>query len=275
MDIAAETVVLAEHLGDTDELLHGVVGRADDARRQEQALDIVAAIEVERELHDLFGRETRPDDVAGNPVHAIKAVVDAMIGEKKLQKRDAAAVGRVRVADAVTRDRPNAAGLDRVFAGFGAGGRARGIVFGSVGQHGQFCSKIQTRHRSRGSLFVPAKVGQSVAISIRLYVADTVAAQVRCHTIGGSPHEASCDCNIVYTCRNCEAVMATYQDTNFWRSGTNRGSIEMIHLVVLPSTRASIAAWAAVGKSWLMRRARCHLRTTTSTRPARARSDGA
>src|SRR5205807_5004774 len=51
MDVTAETVLLAQLARDADNLLHRVVGTADDARRQEQSLDVVAAIEVDGELH--------------------------------------------------------------------------------------------------------------------------------------------------------------------------------------------------------------------------------
>jgi hypothetical protein len=49
MDIAAKAVLLAQGLRDQDELLHRVIGGADDARGQEQALDVIPFIEFHRE----------------------------------------------------------------------------------------------------------------------------------------------------------------------------------------------------------------------------------
>ncbi len=148
VDVAAKTVLLAQHLRDPHQLLHRVVGRADDPRGQKQPLDVVAAIEVERQPHDLLGREARPLHVAGDPVHAIKAVVDAMIGEQQLQERDAAAVRRIGMTDAVAGDRADAACLDRVLAGLGTAGGTGGVVFRRVGQDREFRSKIQPSHRA-------------------------------------------------------------------------------------------------------------------------------
>jgi hypothetical protein len=54
MDIAAELVFLPQRARDPDQLLHGVVGVADDAGGQEQPLDVVALVEVERQPDHLL-----------------------------------------------------------------------------------------------------------------------------------------------------------------------------------------------------------------------------
>ena len=56
VDVAAEAVLLAQLAGDADDLLHRVVGAADDAGAEEQALDAVAAVEAEGELDDFVAR---------------------------------------------------------------------------------------------------------------------------------------------------------------------------------------------------------------------------
>ena len=85
VDVTAKAVLAAERPGDRDELLHGVVRRADDAGGQEQAFDVVALVEFQREGHDLLHREARPLDVRGAPVHAISAIEQAVIRQKDLQ----------------------------------------------------------------------------------------------------------------------------------------------------------------------------------------------
>ena len=119
MDVAAKAVLGAQRLRHPHQVLHGVVLAARDARRQEQSLDAVAPIEVERELDHLGDRKPRALDIARAPAHAIGAVVAAEVGQQDFQQRDAAPVRRIGVADA------------------GAGGRAdpavAGVAFGAAG----------------------------------------------------------------------------------------------------------------------------------------------
>ena len=63
MDIAAKVMLEPQRLRHQHELLHGVVGRADYTRRQEQPLDIISLVEVERQRDDLIGSEARPANV--------------------------------------------------------------------------------------------------------------------------------------------------------------------------------------------------------------------
>jgi hypothetical protein len=71
MDVAAEVMLLAQFSRDAHYLLHGVVGAADDAGGEKQSLDVVAAIEVDRELHHLVDREA-------GPLHVRRGAVDAI-----------------------------------------------------------------------------------------------------------------------------------------------------------------------------------------------------
>ena len=109
MDVAAKAMVVAQRLRDPHEIGHRVVLAPRDARRQEQALDAVAPVEVERQLDHLVDREPGARDIARAAADAIGAVVDAEIGQQDLQQRHAAAVRRVGVADAGAGDRADAA----------------------------------------------------------------------------------------------------------------------------------------------------------------------
>ena len=130
MDVAAKAVLGAQRLRHPHQVPHGVVLVARDAGRQEQSLDAVAPVEIERELDDLRDREPRALDIARAAAHAIGAVVAAEVGEQDLQQRDAAPVRRIGVADAGAGGR-----ADPAVAGGapGAAGRcAGGVVFGRV-----------------------------------------------------------------------------------------------------------------------------------------------
>ncbi len=134
VDVAAEAVLLAQGAGDADDLLHGVVGVADDAGGEEQPLDAVAAVEAEGEGDDLLHGEAGAAHVGGAAVDAVQTVVDAGIGQQDLQQGDAAAVRCVGVADAHAFGRAHAV----LFAGgttlFRAAGGAGRVVFRGVGQ---------------------------------------------------------------------------------------------------------------------------------------------
>ena len=109
VDVALEAVLLAQLARDLDHLPHRVVGRADDAGRQEQPLDVVPPVEFQRQRHDLVDAEPRPLDVRADAVHAVGAVVDAEVRHQDLEQADAAPVGRVGVADARAFGRADAA----------------------------------------------------------------------------------------------------------------------------------------------------------------------
>ena len=142
MDVAAEMMLLAQLARHADHLLHRVVGAADDAGGEEQALDVIAAVEVERELDDLIDGEARPRHVAGGAVDAIEAIVIAGIGEQHLQQRDAASVRRVGMADAhAGRGRAEALAVAGIPL-LGAAGGAGGVVLGGVGQDFQLALHV-------------------------------------------------------------------------------------------------------------------------------------
>ncbi|MNV44161.1 hypothetical protein D3C71_1359100 [compost metagenome] len=137
MDVAAKVVLLAQHAGHLQHLLHGVVGALDDAAGEEQPFDAIAAVKVQRELHHLIHREARAGHVAGHAVHAVQAVVLAEVGEQNLEQRDATPVRRIAVADAHAFGRAHAAPADRV-ARCCAARCTGGVVLGGVGQDGEF-----------------------------------------------------------------------------------------------------------------------------------------
>jgi hypothetical protein len=114
----------------------------DDAGGQKQAFDVVAAIEVERQLHHFVDREARAGNVRAGAVDAIQAVVVAGVGQQNLQQRDAAAIRRIGMADAHAgggRAKPLAvAGIPLL----GAAGGAGSVVFGGIRQDFQLALHV-------------------------------------------------------------------------------------------------------------------------------------
>ena len=108
MDIAFESVILAQNPRDPRHICHGLIGRADDPGRQEQPLDVVSPVEFQGQRHDLLDREARALDIRRYPIDAIGAVEDAEIGHQDLEQADAATVWRVGVANASPTGRPDA-----------------------------------------------------------------------------------------------------------------------------------------------------------------------
>ena len=100
MDVSGEAVVATKRARDADHLLHRLVRRPRHPGRQEQPLDIVALVELDRQRHDLLDAEPRAGGVRRATVDAIGAVVEAPVGQQDFQQRHAAPVRRVGVADA-------------------------------------------------------------------------------------------------------------------------------------------------------------------------------
>ena len=132
----------------------GVVGALDDAAGEEQPLDAIAAVKVQRELHHLIDCEARPGHVAGHAVDAVQAVVLAEVGEQNLEQRDAAAVRRVAVAYAHALGRAHAAPAHRV-ARRSAARCAGRVVLCRVGQDGEFGLQFHCMNL-RGIYLAPA-----------------------------------------------------------------------------------------------------------------------
>jgi len=84
MDVAAKVVIFTQAPRDLHDLLHRVIGRADDARGKEQAFDIVALVEGQREPDDLLRREPGPPNVRALAVDAISAIENAAVGQEDL-----------------------------------------------------------------------------------------------------------------------------------------------------------------------------------------------
>ncbi len=110
MDVATEVVDVAQLFGDSHKLLHCVIGRLNDARTEEQTLNVIAAIEVEGQGDHFVNGEPSTLNVARDTVDAVKAVVDADVGQKDLEQRHAATVRGVAVTDAGAGGVPDALG---------------------------------------------------------------------------------------------------------------------------------------------------------------------
>ena len=113
----------------------------------EQVVEVARVLREEHDFRGYIHLKTIPDaspelmeragHVAAHAVHAVQAVVLAEVGEQNFQQRDAAPIGRVAVADAHALGGPHAPPAHRV-AWCRSAGRARGVVFGGVGQDGKF-----------------------------------------------------------------------------------------------------------------------------------------
>ncbi len=107
--------------------------------RNEQSLDVVAPIEVERQLHDLVRRKARPLHIRRGPVDAVGAVINAEVGQQHLEQRDAAPIRRVGMADRPF-GRADAAGLCAV-SPLRSAGRTGCIILGRIGENRQLSLK--------------------------------------------------------------------------------------------------------------------------------------
>src|SRR3546814_2768422 len=83
-------MLLAQAAGDGHQRFHRVVGRPDDAGGEEQPLNIVAAIEAERQVDHFPHGEAGAPHIARPAVDAIMAVEDAAVGQQDLAQRRSA-----------------------------------------------------------------------------------------------------------------------------------------------------------------------------------------
>ena len=144
VDISVEPVFLPQQAQTLDHLFGGVVGAAQDAGGQEQALDIIAPVEPDGQLRQLPGGEGRPAGIVGPAVDAVFAVVDATVGHQHLQQGDAAPVGREAVA-AACQGGAGVADHARPGAPANAAGGAGRVIFGRIGQDGQLIQQFHDR----------------------------------------------------------------------------------------------------------------------------------
>ena len=124
---------LAQLPRDVDDQLHRVVRAADDAAAEEEPLDEVALVEIEREPHHLVRREARALHIAGSAVDAVVAVVEARIREQHLQQRNAASIRCIGMADARAARGAHARAAARILPRRPAA-RARGVMLRRVGE---------------------------------------------------------------------------------------------------------------------------------------------
>ena len=141
MNVAAEIVLLAQHARHFHHLLHRVVRALDDARTQEQAFDVVAAVKAQGEVDHLIDVETRTRHIAAHAIDAVDAIVDTEVGQQDFQQRDTAAVWRITVADAHARGRTYAFAVGRG-ALVRSAGSAGSIIFGGIGQDFEFALEL-------------------------------------------------------------------------------------------------------------------------------------
>lgn len=129
MYVAAKTMLCAQQSRDLYEFLHGIVSTLNDTRAKEKPLDVVAFIKLNGERYHFLRGEAGPRCVAGNAIHAVRAVIDTIIGEQDFQEGNTTSIRRVAVADTNPGTVPNAAFRPLPS---GTAARAGGVVLGGV-----------------------------------------------------------------------------------------------------------------------------------------------
>ena len=142
----------AQGFGHAHQALHRVVGIAHHAAAQEEALDVIAAVELDGQVHQLADRQRGARQVVAAAVDAVGTVVDAIVGEHHLEQGDAPPVFGKAMADAHATHR--VAHHARLAPPHGAARRARHVVLGRLGQYLQFIQYIFVHNHSPESLTI-------------------------------------------------------------------------------------------------------------------------
>ena len=142
VDITVKMVFLPQDAQGLQHELAGVVGIVDHRAGQKQSLDVVAAVKLHGQIGQLPGREGSAPGVVGAAVDAIGAVIAAGVALQHFQQGDAPPVGRKTVAAAAGHGCPQSSGSGSPIH---AAGGAGGIVFGGIGQNGQFFQHIHSK----------------------------------------------------------------------------------------------------------------------------------
>ena len=100
MNIAIKPILHPKLADRLEEKFHGVIRAVKNARAQEKALDIIPSVKLHRQSAHLIRREGSPRQIIGAAADTILAIIDALVGEKKLEQRDAPSIRRKAVADA-------------------------------------------------------------------------------------------------------------------------------------------------------------------------------
>jgi len=82
MNVAAESMLRSQVLGDPRQLLHRVIGVLNDTATEKQSLDVVSFVKLHRQIDDFVNRETGTRRVARHSIDAVLAIVDAVIGQQ-------------------------------------------------------------------------------------------------------------------------------------------------------------------------------------------------
>ena len=92
VDIALELMLIAQDMDRPDHLLHRIIRAFDHPAGQEQPLDKIAAVKLDRQLRQLAGGEGRAPAIIAGAVDAVFAVVYTVVGHQHLEQADAAPV---------------------------------------------------------------------------------------------------------------------------------------------------------------------------------------
>ena len=143
---------MPEHLDYTDHLLHRLVGAFHDGRAEKKPFDVVAAVEIHRQVHNLPRGKGCPLDGIGGAVDAVGAVVPAVVREENLQERYAATVVGPGVTDPALRGVAGRAG-GSVTAG--AAACAGGIIARCSRKDPEFFLSVHVSNITSAHLFLP------------------------------------------------------------------------------------------------------------------------
>ena len=163
MDISIEPILFPQDPQGTDHQLCCIVRTAQNPGGEEETLNIISAVEIDRKVCKLFRCERGAFRIIAAAVDTVFAVIYAAVRHQNFQQSDTAAVRRKGVATPCHRGR-SVANVSLFRCTVSAAGSTGGIIFGCIGQDRQFLKNIHDTMKLSGPLRAGGNGGQDARL---------------------------------------------------------------------------------------------------------------
>ena len=147
VDVTAKPVLKSQFFSNQHKPFHGMVWTKGHTGTEEESLDIVAPIKVERKGDDFVGGESGTGNVVAPAIGTVGAVIHAAVGKEEFEQGNAPTVIGPTMANTAGRGVAHAA-VRRTPSAAAAGG-AGGVIAGGGGKNFEFAVDVHGMRNNR------------------------------------------------------------------------------------------------------------------------------